>query len=74
MDKPIELEKGWDPDKYREYLNKKAWKESGATNSDEFFTWHKEQMKQFREDVKASGLSYGEYMIAFKTAQEQANA
>jgi hypothetical protein len=53
-------------------LNKKAWKESGATTCEEFFNWYFEKLQKFKEDVEASGLSDGEYVLAIKIAQEKA--
>jgi hypothetical protein len=72
MAKKIKVEDDWDPDKFRDDLCRRRWIESGATTYEEYVKWHTEKLRKFQDDVKASGLSYGEYMIAFKTAQELA--
>jgi hypothetical protein len=72
--KKIKLEKGWDPDKYRDDLCRRRWKESGAKNLDEFQQWRREQERKLKEAVEASGMGYLEYLIAERKAATQANA
>jgi hypothetical protein len=64
----------YDPDKYRDELNRAAWEKSGAKTTKELFSWLSEQQRKLREAAAASGLSMIEYIIAEKKAQAQAKA
>jgi hypothetical protein len=74
MDKQIELEDDWDPDKFKDELCEDAWRESGAKTLEEFIKWHTKELRKFAKDVEASGLSYVDYILAERRAEAQTNA
>jgi TRAP-type C4-dicarboxylate transport system substrate-binding protein len=72
MDEQIDLEEDWTPDKYRDDLCRRRWKESGAKTREEFWKWIEARERKLTEDAEAAGLSIVDYIIAQKTAQELA--
>jgi hypothetical protein len=63
----------YDPDKYRDELNKAAWEESGAKTTWELINWLSEQQRIFREAAEARGLSLLDYAIEVKRKQAQSH-
>jgi hypothetical protein len=63
----------YDPDKYRDELNQSVWEESGFKTGKEYSDWFDERLRKFEEDVKASGLSILDYVMALKIKQAQEN-
>jgi len=54
----IILEKGWDPDKFRDELCEESWEKSGATTLEEYFQYVHEEIRLFRlEKRKAETIS-----------------
>ena len=53
MEKEIVLEDEWDPDKYRDELCERAWKDSGATTLEEFIQYSREKQRKLMERLNA---------------------
>jgi hypothetical protein len=63
MGKKIKLTP-YDPDKYRDRLNKRLWKESGCKTAEEFSDWHFRRLHKLEEDLKASGLGVVDFILS----------
>jgi hypothetical protein len=64
----------YDPDKYRDELNRASWEESGCKTTEEYFKWMLEQERKLREAAAASGLSIIEFIIAERKAKAKTRA
>jgi hypothetical protein len=71
MVKQIDLEEDWTPDKFKDDLSQRRWKESGATTTAEFLDWCIARQRKLQEAVEASGMGYIDYILAERKAKRK---